>query len=132
MLSSLNDVRLPDVLSLPKQEPSGSLWKLNWVPAGFEPHTIHRYKIAMTQKIVESQMYSDGLFNFSVYVSEKDDWSLKDQLVRQGRRTLQTVIKGDKEITIVGDIPPSTARQIVQSVTFIKSHPTVETDSTTQ
>ena len=131
MLSGLGDIRLPDVLSLPKQEPSPSYWKVGWTPDGFEPHMLNRYTIALTQKVVESQMYSDGLFNFSVYVSDKDDLSLKGQLVRQGRRTLQTVIKGNKEITVVGDIPPLTAKQIAKSVVFsIKSAAkTVEAES---
>lgn len=131
MLNGLEDVTLPDVLSLPKQEPSHSFWSLSWTPTGFEPHPLNRYKMAITEKVVESQMYSDGLFSFSVYVSDKDDLSLKSQLVRQGRRTLQTVVKGNKEITIVGDIPPSTAKQIAESVIFsIKENANTATDTT--
>lgn len=68
--------------------------------------------------MVESQLYSDGLFNFSVYVANKDEHSLKGQLVRQGRRTLHSFVNGDYEISVVGDIPPATAQRIAQSVTF--------------
>jgi sigma-E factor negative regulatory protein RseB len=84
----------------------------------------------ITQKVVESQMYSDGLFSFSVYVSERDDVSLKNQLVRQGRRTLQSLVINDKEITVVGDIPPATAVQIAKSVEF--SRVEVTPDATSQ
>ncbi|GLO59903.1 sigma-E factor regulatory protein RseB [Vibrio sp. MACH09] len=118
MLAALDEVTLPDVLTLPKQPSNDSSWTLNWTPSGFEPHPLNRYKVAMTEKVVESQMYSDGLFSFSVYVSDTDALSLKNQIVRQGRRTLQTVINGDKEITVVGDIPPPTAIKIAKSIVF--------------
>lgn len=121
MLAGLEEVALPNVISMPKQEPTASFWKVNWVPAGFEPHSLNRYKMVITQKVVESQMYSDGLFSFSVYVAERDDLSLKNQLVRQGRRTLQSLVVGNREITVVGDIPPATAAQVAKSVAFNKS-----------
>ena len=56
--------------------------------------------------------------NLEVYVAKKDQHSLKGQLVRQGRRTLHSFIKGEHEISVVGDIPPATAQRIAQSVTF--------------
>ncbi|MDG3087149.1 sigma-E factor regulatory protein RseB [Vibrio hannami] len=126
MMKGLEQARLPDVLTLPKQEPTSSFWKVNWIPDGFKPHNLNRYKMLMTQKVVESQMYSDGLFSFSVYVAEVDDSSLKSQLVRQGRRTLHSLVKGNKEISIVGDIPPATAEQIALSVEFTKAEPSTE------
>ena len=119
-LSGLNDVQLPEVLSLPKGSVKQSFWTVGWVPVGFESKELNRYRMAVTDRMVESQMYSDGLFSFSVYVSDSDDNSLKGQLVRQGRRTLHSFIKGRSEISIVGDIPPATAKRIAQSVTFDK------------
>lgn len=119
VLASLETVRLPDVISLPQQKKAAPLWKVEWIPKGFKPHNLNKYKMIVTQKVVESQMYSDGLFSFSVYVAERDDISLKEQLVRQGRRTLHSMVKGDKEITVVGDIPPATAKQIAQSVMLL-------------
>ncbi len=118
ILAALDEVLLPQAISHFNQEPSSRFWEVKWVPEGFKPHELNRYKMLTTQKVVESQLYSDGLFSFSVYVSQTDDLSLKNQLVRQGRRTLHSLMKGDKEITIVGDIPPVTAKQIAQSVSF--------------
>ncbi|MFC1236974.1 sigma-E factor regulatory protein RseB [Vibrio sp. F74] len=117
-LVKLGDVKLPNVISLPKQETTESFWKVKWIPSGFEAHNLNRYKMVTTQKVVESQMYSDGLFSFSVYVSEADDLSLKNKLIRQGRRTLQSFVRGSKEVTVVGDIPPATAVKIAKSVNF--------------
>jgi sigma-E factor negative regulatory protein RseB len=116
ILSGLNDVKLPEVLSLPKGQLEESFWRVNWIPSGFEPKELNRYRMVNTERMVESQMYSDGLFNFSVYIADSDNLSLKGQLVRQGRRTLHSYVNGNLEISVVGDIPPATAKRIAQSV----------------
>ncbi len=118
IMAGLNKVQLPEVLKLPKGIVQESFWQVTWVPDGFQAMELNRYRMAMTERLVESQMYSDGLFNFSVYVSASDNYSLKGQLVRQGRRTLHSVVKGENEISVVGDIPPATAQRIAQSVMF--------------
>jgi sigma-E factor negative regulatory protein RseB len=118
LMSGLQDVQLPAVLTMPKGDIGTSNWHVGWTPEGFQPNELNRYRMAVTDQMVESQLYSDGLFNFSVYVAKKDQHSLKGQLVRQGRRTLHSFIKGEHEISVVGDIPPATAQRIAQSVTF--------------
>ncbi|WP_119468177.1 sigma-E factor regulatory protein RseB [Vibrio cholerae] len=118
IMAGLNKVQLPEVLKLPKGSVQETFWQVTWVPDGFQAMELNRYRMAMTERLVESQMYSAGLFNFSVYVSASDNYSLKGQLVRQGRRTLHSVVKGENEISVVGDIPPATAQRIAQSVMF--------------
>ncbi len=120
LMAGLDQVQLPDVLSIPESSISKTYWTASWVPDGFNALELNRYRMAVTERLVESQMYSDGLFNFSVYVSTEDNTSLKNQLVRQGRRTLQTMTKDNKEISVIGDIPPETAKKIAQSVVFEK------------
>lgn len=121
ILSGLNGVKLPEVLSLPKGQLKESFWRVNWIPNGFEPKELNRYRMVNTERMVESQMYSDGLFNFSVYIADSDNLSLKGQLVRQGRRTLHSFVNGNIEISVVGDIPPATAKRIAQSVVLSSS-----------
>ncbi|TXY21257.1 sigma-E factor regulatory protein RseB [Vibrio mimicus] len=118
IMAGLNKAQLPEVLQLPKGSVQETFWQVTWVPEGFKAMELNRYRMAMTERLVESQMYSDGLFNFSVYVSASDNYSLKGQLVRQGRRTLHSLVKGENEISVVGDIPPATAQRIAQSVMF--------------
>lgn len=120
-MGGLNQAQLPKVLSLPEGLVSETNWQASWIPEGFKSKELSRYQMAATDKMVESQLFSDGLFSFSVYIAEKDEHSLKGQLVRQGRRTLHSLVIGDKEISVVGDIPPATAKRIAQSVTFNKS-----------
>lgn len=117
-MAGLNNAQLPKVLSLPDGVVGESDWRVSWIPDGFEAKELNRYPMATTNKMVESQMFSDGLFSFSVYISDRDEHSLKGQLVRQGRRTLHSLVSGDNEISVVGDIPPATAQRIAQSVQF--------------
>ena len=119
-MGGLNQAQLPKVLSLPEGLVSETNWQAAWIPEGFKSKELSRYQMAATDKMVESQLFSDGLFSFSVYIADKDEHSLKGQLVRQGRRTLHSLVIGDKEISVVGDIPPATAKRIAQSVTFNK------------
>jgi sigma-E factor negative regulatory protein RseB len=118
LMAGLKDVELPPVFKLPNNRVSDSNWIVNNVPVGFEakPHT--RYRMPLTNKVVESQIFSDGLFQFSVYITEQDNLTLRNQLVRQGRRTFQSQQLGDKEVIVVGDIPPETANEIARSVSF--------------
>ncbi|USD40765.1 sigma-E factor regulatory protein RseB [Vibrio sp. SCSIO 43135] len=118
ILDGLNEVQLPEVLSLPKGNVKQTDWSVGWIPNGFEAKDLNRYRMANTDRMVESQVYSDGLFSFSVYVSDSDNNSLRGQLVRQGRRTLHSFVQGDAEVSVIGDIPPATAKRIAQSVTF--------------
>ena len=118
LMSGLEEVQLPGVLTMPKGDIGTSDWTVGWIPEGFQANELNRYRMAVTDQMVESQLYSDGLFSFSVYVANKDEHSLKGQLVRQGRRTLHSFINGNHEISVVGDIPPTTAQRIAQSVTF--------------
>jgi sigma-E factor negative regulatory protein RseB len=129
LMLSLNKAQLPHVLSLPENPVKKSFWNVGWVPNGFSSKELNRYRMAITDRLVESQIYTDGLFSFSVYVADSDNLSLKNQLIRQGRRTLQTVVKGKTEISVIGDIPPSTAKRIAQSVTFKQRSKTTPEES---
>ncbi|QUJ66995.1 sigma-E factor regulatory protein RseB [Photobacterium sp. GJ3] len=118
VLETLKSVQLPEVVQLPPQPQVQLSWQVNWLPQGFESIANNRHRLILTERQVESQMYTDGLFSFSIYVSAADGFSVREQLVRQGRRTLHSQLLHDKEVTVVGDIPPATARRVAESVTF--------------
>ncbi|QIR05418.1 sigma-E factor regulatory protein RseB [Salinivibrio costicola] len=115
-MQQLAELTLPPVLKLPATNHSSLDWQVTQVPDGFEPVYSNRHRLMMTKRAVESQMFSDGLFSFSVYLAKADDVSVREQIVRQGRRTLHSVISGNAEITVVGDIPPETAKRVANSV----------------
>jgi sigma-E factor negative regulatory protein RseB len=62
-------------------------------------------------------LYSDGLFSFSINVNRATANS-SDQLLRTGRRTVSTTVRDNAEITVVGELPPQTAKRISDSIKF--------------
>lgn len=115
----LSELELPQPLMLEANSQNDSLgWKVSALPNGFKSIYQNRHRLLITGAPVESQMFSDGLFSFSVYVAKADNFSVPQQLVRQGRRTLHSHVEGDTEIIVVGDIPPLTAKKIAESVRF--------------
>ncbi|CAM2938333.1 sigma-E factor regulatory protein RseB [Vibrio rarus] len=118
IMKGLEKAHLPDVVTLPDGSVDEISWSASWMPQGFVSQKMQSHPLLGSNRIVESQIYSDGLFQFSIYVAPEDELSLKRQLVRQGRLTLQSAVVNHHEIIVVGDIPPSTAQRILQSVTF--------------
>ncbi|WP_413110978.1 sigma-E factor regulatory protein RseB [Thaumasiovibrio sp. DFM-14] len=126
LLEGLDEVELPPVVPMVSARPATALsWQVGWMPHGFEAVTGNKQRMIGSQRQVDSQLYSDGLFSFSVYVAKADNFTLREQLVRQGRRTLHSHASSGFEISVVGDIPPSTAKLIADSVFFMQQdkHP---------
>lgn len=117
-MQALVTLDLPPPIMLKAQQNDPLHWKVTDLPQGFELVYSNRHRLLMTGVPVESQMFSDGLFGFSVYIAKANDFSIAEQLVRKGRRTLHSHLVGDTEITVVGDIPPLTAKAIAQSIRF--------------
>jgi sigma-E factor negative regulatory protein RseB len=117
MMQGLEKATLPPTLSVPASEKVALTWKAGWVPMGMKEVTQSRRQIPSMNKSVESRLYSDGLFSFSINVSAADKNSAS-QLMRTGRRTVQSEIRNNAEITVVGELPPSTAKRIAEAVTL--------------
>ncbi|WP_261815978.1 sigma-E factor regulatory protein RseB [Vibrio gallicus] len=118
IMKGLEGAALPELVTLPKSNTKQVAWQVTWMPQGFNSKKIQSHPLFGSNRVVESQIYTDGVFQFSIYVAPEDDYSLKRQLVRQGRRTLQSGIVDKHEVIVIGDIPPSTAERILHSVTF--------------
>lgn len=117
MMQSLETANLPPSLSVPASDKVTFNWKAGWLPTGMREVSQSRRQIPSLNKPVESRLYSDGLFSFSINVSMADKTST-NQLLRTGRRTVETVIRDNAEITVVGELPPSTARRIADGITL--------------
>lgn len=120
IMGSIADIKLPLVVQFPKKEAANINWTVTDLPVGFKRIFSHRHRLLVTDRPVESLLFSDGLFSFSVYLAQADTLSVREQLVRKGRQTLHSLVKGNAEITVVGDIPPATAKKVAESVRFNK------------
>ncbi|KDE35337.1 sigma-E factor regulatory protein RseB [Kosakonia radicincitans] len=116
-MQTLAKASLPPLLSLPVGDNVDFNWMPSWVPQGFEQVASSRRKLPTLEMPVESRLYSDGLFSFSVNISPANQNS-SEQLLRTGRRTVMTTVRDNVEITVVGELPPQTAKRIADSLKF--------------
>jgi sigma-E factor negative regulatory protein RseB len=102
-MQTLANANLPPLLSVPQGDSVAFNWLPSWLPQGLvkSPAVVASFLPNMP---VESRLYSDGLFSFSVNVNRANQNSA-DQMLRTGRRTVSTTIRDNAEITIVGELP---------------------------
>lgn len=120
IMQGLETAKLPPVLSVPTSGAVTFNWKAGWLPTGMKEIAQSRRQLPSLDRPVESRLYSDGLFSFSINVTMADKSSSPQQL-RTGRRTVQTEVRNNAEITVVGELPPATAKRIADSVTMGKT-----------
>ncbi len=116
-MQSLAKANLPPLLSVPAGDKASFNWNPSWLPQGFNEVSSSRRSLPTVEVPIESRLYSDGLFSFSVNVSRATP-SSSDQMLRTGRRTVSTTLRDNTDITIVGELPPQTAKRIADSVKF--------------
>ncbi|MFH8132836.1 sigma-E factor regulatory protein RseB [Pantoea osteomyelitidis] len=115
LMQGIQKANLPPSLSVPEGDKVSLDWKPGWLPAGMKAISQSRRQIPAMNKTVESRLYSDGLFSFAINITTADKSSV-NQTLRTGRRTVQIKVSDNKEITVVGELPPSTAKRIADSI----------------
>lgn len=115
----LDNVVFPPLLIDKKEENSPPLtWQTSWLPQGFVK--INESIGLEEDNQIESQLYSDGLFSFTLYVADPVTEIHVDNTWKQGPYTIYSETIDGKEITFVGQLPISTAKRIVQDIQFKK------------
>lgn len=118
-MASLAKLTLPPLLKLPATDKVNFSWQASWLPQGFKEVSRSRRTLPSLTEPVESRLYSDGLFSFSVNISSAAAGAaVSEQFLRQGRRTIHTETRNNTDITVVGELPPSTAKRVANSITL--------------
>ena len=94
-----------------------SSWQVHWLPSGFELKESKIQSMATSHMPVSHLVYSDGLAMVSVFVEKLMD----GEQVLQGYSSRGAVnafsrVADDHQITVVGEVPLPTVRQIAASV----------------
>ena len=113
----INKVSMPPLLKESKNEQSsGITWSAGWLPQGF---SLIRYtQETLENEVIDSALYSDGLFTFTLFVSNVGSNVLPENTWKQGAYTIYSEVNGGKEITFIGQLPIAAAKRIVQEVKF--------------
>ena len=116
ILRGVLKLSLPPLLALPAKNKVDFAWAPRWLPEGVTEVSRSRRTLPNMDTPTESRLYSDGLFSFSVNVNPAGKDAPSEQSLRQGRRTVHTEARNNVEITVVGELPPSTAKRIADSI----------------
>ena len=107
------------------KEPSG--WNAGWLPGGFKPvrtvkRVLGRPENAGEPREVVQLVFSDGLAGISVFI---EAWSPRHESlpVQQGSLNMLGKRHGKFWLTIVGEVPLATIRQVAESLEFAGSDP---------
>ena len=120
-LKQLQTTDLPKVIDITtKQEEAELAWQVNWLPNGFKQIKSNRHRINTNKQAVEFMLFNDGLVDLSVYVNPSEDKQRAIEFAYDGATLILTQIINNVEVSVVGKIPLATAKQIANSVRFIR------------
>lgn len=94
-------------------------WSVNWLPVGFEMKNNRVQHMSASEMPVKHMVYSDGLAMVSVFVEKL----MGSAQPLQGYSSMGAVnaysrVTDNYQITVVGELPQPTVRQIAASVSF--------------
>ena len=95
-------------------------WEAGWIPDGFDVRNSGRRPSPVSDRQVDSVIYSDGIASFSVFV-EPDETRVLSQSSEQigSLAAVSKVFRKDDSyfnVTVVGDVPLGTAERVAVSV----------------
>ena len=107
--------------------PDDPSWRAGWVPAGFELTSTNTQSLADDPHGLSMLTFSDGLAAFSVFVEAMPETGAGHVVSRSGATVALTHMaasaRGNHLVTVVGEVPISTARRIAASVDHKSSSP---------
>lgn len=92
----------------------GFVTEPGWLPPMFKLEMTERHE--NSDGWMEKRVYSDGLATFSVFVEPSMGGKPLGSQARMGATTAVMTEQGDYMITVIGEIPPETARRLLTSV----------------
>ncbi len=108
------------VLTLPIEADKSAQWATQWLPAGFKMATADLRRKPASGQNVRSLMYTDGLAAFSIFIEPMPERGAASMVSQNGATVAVTHRVDGKNgyflVTLVGEIPVTTAQEIIASV----------------
>ena len=117
--SSVQPENLPQVVNMKNAPPRQHKWRVSFMPEGMQRVKQDVHRLAITNQIVEYSMLSDGLIDVSVYVQPALDIFQQDVSLRQDTNTILSRTNGRVQVTIIGEIPLTTADKMANSIVLV-------------
>lgn len=118
-LLNLQSAEFPAVIELPNSfYENEMLWKVNWLPDGFKEIRSNKHDLSLTKTMVDFRLFSDGLVDISVYVNSTPQKKRAVEHIKDGATVVLNQVENGIEVSVLGKIPPVTAKAIADSITF--------------
>ena len=100
-------------------------WRPGWVPRGFDGYRSNNSEAMAERDSLEAMIYTDGFAAFSVFVEPILTGRVVDFDWRNGAttvvtRTLRDPSGGNRLITVVGEVPATTAKKIAADMVYVR------------
>ncbi len=120
--SQVSHLRLEpaDAVSTAQDTDPQAAFTTTWLPAGFTMVNANVRAMPVTGQAIASWMYSDGLSAFSIFIEPMPQKGASSMMSQTGATVALThgIVSSETSylVTLVGEIPARTARQIIASV----------------
>ena len=95
---------------------NNSNWQIEWLPDGFTLLKADRHKLDLNNELADYYLFPDGLVEFSVFVQRPLAGKRPSGALSSGATTVYVHNSGAFDVSVVGKIPPQTAKSIAESV----------------
>lgn len=112
--------QLPQVSTRTTQANRELQWQVSYLPLGMKVIKQGVHRIERTGQMTEYMLLSDGLVDVSVYVMSANDAFQEDISLATGSNAVVSKTDGRVQVTIVGEIPVTTADKIADSIVIIE------------
>lgn len=108
--------QLPQVTARVMQTTAELIWQVSYLPKGMRVIKQDIHRIERTGQMTEYMLLSDGIVDVSVYVMPASDAFSEDMSIASGSHAVVSKTDGRIVVTVVGEIPVSTADKIANSI----------------
>jgi len=95
-------------------------WTTGWLPSGFAMATADLRRKRVSDNPVSILMYSDGLASFSIFIENMPNNGASEMASQHGATVAVShgleIDAGSYLVTLIGEIPLTTARQVIRTV----------------
>lgn len=114
--------QLPQVSARHRESERELMWRTSYLPKGMKVLKQDIHRIEQTGQITEYMLLSDGLVDVSVYVLPANDALSEDMSIATGSHAVVSKTDGRIQVTVVGEIPVSTADKIANSIVIVEKN----------
>lgn len=116
----VNRSSLPVPMSVNTSQSRQHKWEVKYLPVGMVEVRRDIRRLSATGQLVEYKLFSDGLVDVSVYVQQAADALGSDLVLRHELNTFITLTDGNAQVTVLGEIPLQTAKEIATSLYIVR------------